>query len=124
MQSKKQKPKFHEVPYSKNNLVPPRASNGGTGEANNSVEEPQFLNDQAAAIEVRRERESTRQGERMTLAEKTVMSMKNKQQALLRGTKKSKFQSLVKMQHEADEKLIKKESPRFFGGEIIEEQNE
>ena len=60
MQSKKQKPKFHEVPYSKNNLVPPRASNGGTGEANNSVEEPQFLNDQAAAIEVRRERESTR----------------------------------------------------------------
>ena len=79
MQSKKQKPKFHEVPYGKNNnLVPPLASNGGTGEANNSVEEPQFLNDQAAAIEVRRERESTRQGERLTLAEKTVLSMKSK----------------------------------------------
>ena len=124
MQSKKQKPKFHEVPYGKNNnLVPPLASNGGTGEANNSVEEPQFLNDQAAAIEVRRERESTRQGERLTLAEKTVLSMKSKQRTLLRGTNKPKFQSLVKMQHETDEKLIK-DSPRFFGGEIIEEQNE
>ena len=77
-----------------------RESGGGTGEANNSVEEPHFLNDHAAAVEVRRERESTRQGDRMTLAEKTVYNMKSKQRTLLRETKKAKFKAAAKMHDE------------------------
>ena len=82
------------------------------------------MNDHAAAVEVRRERESTRQGERMTLAQKTVHNMKTKQLALLRETKKAKFAAAVKMHEEylqTEEKSMRKE-PMIT--EIIEEQNE